>query len=46
MIWWVAKQLLRGKDGTEAPPDWEREIWAAMDMLNVQRSLDAYMDFD
>ncbi|KAK1040970.1 hypothetical protein LTR74_018648 [Friedmanniomyces endolithicus] len=46
VIWLVAKQLLRGKDGTEAPPDWEREIWAAMDMLNVQRSLDAYMDFD
>lgn len=46
VIWWVAKQLLRGKDLTEAPADWERETRFAMDLLHVQSSLDAFVNFD
>ncbi|KAK3669526.1 hypothetical protein LTR78_010580 [Recurvomyces mirabilis] len=45
VVWWVAKQLMCGKDLSEPPADWEHERSSAMQSLRQDDDFDLFIDY-
>ncbi|KAK1093102.1 hypothetical protein LTR48_003002 [Friedmanniomyces endolithicus] len=45
VVWWVAKQLMCGKDLSEPPADWEHERSSAMQSLRQDDDFDLFVDY-